>query len=111
MGVGACWAVIGNKIYTMLLDFLEQKGLNSLQIEDTNILFRAVAVDLYSGCEYVLDHGNLGVALHATTAVPRIFAPVEFEDKLLVDGGSLYSNVAAIDFRNGGPDSLNVSFS
>lgn len=79
----------GNKIYTMLLHFLEKKGLEHMQIENAVIPFRAVAVDLYGGSEYVFDHGDLGVSLRATTAVPGVFAPVEYEDKLLVDGGLL----------------------
>jgi len=44
----------------------------------------------------VLDHGSLPKALRSTMAIPGIFTPVTWEDKVLVDGGvtnNLPSNV------------------
>ena len=49
--------------------------------------FRAVATDIATGKAVVLDHGDLGLALLASMAVPGVFAPVEFAGHLLVDGG------------------------
>ncbi len=103
VGYGSRSMLGGNKIYTMLLQFLEQKGLGDMRVQDTEIPFRPVAVDLNSGSEYIFDHGNLGVSLRATTAIPGMFAPVEFEGRLLVDGG-LLNNLPADVAREAGMD-------
>ncbi len=58
--------------------------------------FRCVATDLVSGSPVVLDHGSLPKALRSTMAIPGIFTPVNWEGKVLVDGGvtnNLPSNV------------------
>ncbi|GGY17370.1 patatin-like phospholipase family protein [Paludibacterium paludis] len=51
------------------------------------IPFRAVATDLSTGEAVVFDKGDLSVALRASMAVPGLFDLVEYDDKLLVDGG------------------------
>jgi NTE family protein len=51
------------------------------------IPFRAVATDLKSGRMVVFRSGDLPTALRASMSVPGAFAPVEFGDWLLVDGG------------------------
>lgn len=51
------------------------------------IPFRCVAVDLRSGEEFVLGEGRLVEALRATMAIPGIFTPVEWNDRILADGG------------------------
>ncbi len=51
------------------------------------IPFRAVATDIVTGEEAVLANGVLAEAIHASMAIPAVFAPVEIEDRLLVDGG------------------------
>jgi|GEM_PF-2876481 NTE family protein len=49
--------------------------------------FRAVATDLKTGDKIVLGSGNLGRAIQASSTVPLLFTPVEWEGRLLVDGG------------------------
>ena len=49
--------------------------------------FRAVATDLVSGNAVLLDKGDLAMAMRASISAPGIFAPVETEERLLVDGG------------------------
>ncbi|MCL4837620.1 MAG: patatin-like phospholipase family protein [Thermoanaerobaculia bacterium] len=51
------------------------------------IPFRAVATDIVSGEKVVLAGGDLVTAIRASLAVPGAFAPVEYQDRLLVDGG------------------------
>ncbi|MEJ2309276.1 MAG: patatin-like phospholipase family protein [Gammaproteobacteria bacterium] len=51
------------------------------------IPFRAVATDIVRGKAAVLGSGDLPTAIRASMAVPAVFAPVELNDKLLVDGG------------------------
>jgi len=49
--------------------------------------FRAVAADLENGERVVLASGDLTTAMRASLSAPGIFAPVESEGRLLVDGG------------------------
>jgi NTE family protein len=49
--------------------------------------YRAVATDIESGNAYVFDHGDIVTAMRASMSLPGILAPVEHEDRLLVDGG------------------------
>ncbi|HEV7671762.1 MAG TPA: patatin-like phospholipase family protein [Thermoanaerobaculia bacterium] len=76
-----------------VLDFLLQsKTLSVAGIHDFDRLpipFRAVASDLVTGEEVVLDSGELSAALRASMSIPGVFPPVEAGDRLLVDGGVL----------------------
>lgn len=59
-------------------------------IEDFDALprrFRAVATDIVTGEMVVLERGDLALALRASMGVPAIFAPIELDGRLLVDGG------------------------
>jgi len=49
--------------------------------------FRAVATDLESGAAVVMKSGDLTSAMRASLSAPAVFAPVEREGRLLVDGG------------------------
>jgi NTE family protein len=55
--------------------------------DDLPIPFRAVATDLVTGQEVILSQGSLPNALRASMSVPGVFAPVEMNGRLLVDGG------------------------
>ncbi|RMF60167.1 MAG: hypothetical protein D6748_04700 [Calditrichaeota bacterium] len=78
----------GQKIFQTLYNHLigakVQAGgdFNRLRIP-----FRAVASDLISGKKVVLARGDLAEAINASIAFPLLFAPVEIEDMLLIDGG------------------------
>jgi NTE family protein len=49
--------------------------------------FRAVATDLETGNAVLLDKGDLSIAMRASISAPGVFAPVEYQGRLLVDGG------------------------
>ncbi|MCM8778165.1 MAG: patatin-like phospholipase family protein [Candidatus Omnitrophica bacterium] len=51
------------------------------------IPFCAVATDLVTGERVDISSGSLTKAIMASMAIPGIFAPVEIDDKILVDGG------------------------
>ena len=51
------------------------------------IPFKCVSVNLLDGQIVTLDSGYLARAQRASMAIPTIFSPVEFDGKLLVDGG------------------------
>ena len=74
--------VEGKKIVDMVL-----RHLKKTEIEDLDIPFRAVATDIQTGDEVVLDRGDLMRAIRASIAIPGIFTPVKFGTAVLVDGG------------------------
>lgn len=51
------------------------------------ISFRAVAAALDNGERVVLDHGDLARAVRASMSLPVLLVPVEWDGRLLVDGG------------------------
>jgi NTE family protein len=57
------------------------------KIEDAEIPLAMIATDIASGKKVVMKKGQLATAVMASTCIPGIFNPVEFEKKLLVDGG------------------------
>ncbi len=56
-------------------------------IENLKLPFAAVATDLNRGTRVVLDRGPVAKAVHASSAIPGVFSPVDFQGRLLVDGG------------------------
>lgn len=63
------------------------------QYDFDNLLvpFRAVAADIFTQNEVILDKGILSDALRATLSVPFFYRPIKVDDKFLFDGG-LYNN-------------------
>ncbi len=53
------------------------------------IAFRCVATDITNAEQVVMSDGSLALALRATMAIPGVFTPVEWNGKLLADGGVL----------------------
>jgi NTE family protein len=49
--------------------------------------FRAVSTDLETGNAVLMDKGDLAIAMRASMSAPGVFAPVELNGELLVDGG------------------------
>jgi NTE family protein len=49
--------------------------------------FRAVATDLLTGSTVLMDKGDLAIAMRASISAPGVFAPVETQGRVLVDGG------------------------
>jgi len=69
--------------------------------------FRAVATNLETGEPKILANGDLTTAMRASMSVPGVFAPVEFENEVLVDGG-LADNLPIDVARSMGVDILIV---
>jgi len=81
---------------------------NIERFDDLPIPFRAVATDIETGETVILDHGDLATAVRASMSAPAVFAPVEIEGRLLVDGG-IADNVPIEETRAMGADILIVS--
>lgn len=58
-----------------------------INIQETSILFRAVATDLMNGEEIVFSEGSLRQAIMASCAVPGAIEPLKDGERLLSDGG------------------------
>jgi NTE family protein len=71
--------------------------------DDFPIPFRAVAADIVTGEAVILDHGALGSAVRASLSIPAVFAPVEIDGQLLVDGG-IAQNLPVDAVRSMGAD-------
>ncbi|MGP3961069.1 patatin-like phospholipase family protein [Nonomuraea sp. 3N208] len=65
---------------------IARAGLPS-RIEQLQVPFTAVAMDLATGAQALLDHGDLESALLASAAIPGVLPPVDREGRTLVDGG------------------------
>lgn len=74
----------GNKFRKYIERSLPQ---DKQQIEDLNIPFSAVALNVLDCKPYQLSSGSVGYALQASSAVPGLRKPVEIGDGLYVDGG------------------------
>ena len=73
-----------------LTQILRRETISVAGIDDFDRLptrFRAVATDLETGERRVLAGGDLTEALRASMSAPGVFAPVELNGRLLVDGG------------------------
>jgi NTE family protein len=77
------------------------------KFDELPIPFRAVATDLETGANVVMDSGDLTTALRASMSAPGVFAPVERDGRLLVDGG-LTENLPIDVARSMGVDVLIV---
>lgn len=60
--------------------------LGKVNVEDAEIPLRMIATDISSGKKIVLDKGPLYKAVMASSCLPGVFVPVEWDDMLLVDG-------------------------
>lgn len=65
------------------------KHIGEVTFDKMNMPYSCTAVDLYSGKLYVFTEGSLVTAVQASSCIPGVFRPVEYEGMLLVDGGVL----------------------
>ncbi len=63
--------------------------VGGVTIEQLEIPFAAVAVDILSGKLIIFREGPLARAIRASCSLPGIFSPLEDGDRLLIDGGVL----------------------
>ena len=85
-----------------ITDFF-RSHVQDVNIEEMSLRYCAVATDLVTGTEAVLNQGDLIEAIRASISIPGIFAPVKKDDGFLVDGG-LVNPVPVSVARNMGAD-------
>lgn len=72
----------GNALHGFVGEHVGHRSIEKMQIP-----FAAVATDLGSGNAVAFTRGDAGHAVHASSAVPGVFEPVEIQGKLYADGG------------------------
>lgn len=76
----------GQNIYNLLSRLLSHvKDVHDFK--ELPIPFFCIATDVETGEDVILDSGYLPRAVNASGALPSIFAPVEIENRLFIDGG------------------------
>ncbi len=77
--------------------------VGDLEFSDLKLPFTAVACDLITGEEVLMQTGRVAIAVRASSAFPGIFLPVRLGDRILVDGG-IVNNVPSSVCRRMGAD-------
>lgn len=75
--------------------------LGDVRLEEARIPVAVVATDINTGNRILLDRGPAARAVRASCCVPGVYAPVEIDGRLLVDG-ALVENVPARAVREMG---------
>jgi NTE family protein len=94
--------VKGDKVFKKMKEFIADEN-----IENLNIPFAAVAVDLINKKEVVFTKGSIYEALRASVAIPTVLTPVKKAHELLVDGGVL-NNIPVAHIKRTADDLLVV---
>jgi NTE family protein len=69
-----------------LMERLVEDSIGFVRFTDLKIPFAAVASDLRTGEKVVLREGSVAKAVHASSAIPGVFVPVNVGGRLLCDG-------------------------
>ena len=69
------------------MEHLFEQWLGDTDFQSTRVPLRIIATELTSGREVVFSTGKIAPAVRASMGVPSIFAPFEYQDMILVDGG------------------------
>ena len=77
--------------------------LPNKKIEDLNIPYFAVAVDVRTGEEKHFSSGDLAPIITGSCAIPGVYTPVKYKNMVLVDGG-VSNNIPADVLKNNGCD-------
>jgi predicted acylesterase/phospholipase RssA/transcriptional regulator with AAA-type ATPase domain len=78
-----------------LIKFVKD-SLGDIDIEDLNIPYAAVAADVLTGEAHIMKSGSVAMAIAASTAIPSVMRPVQYQGKLLSDGAIVHPVPAAL---------------
>ena len=85
--LGLPLGVIQGQNLALLLESKLAHASDTRDFDKLPIPFRAVATDIASGEKVVFHKGHLPQVIRASMSIPAVFAPVELDGRLLVDGG------------------------
>ncbi|MEN8850179.1 MAG: patatin-like phospholipase RssA [Glaciecola sp.] len=81
IGISRGGLASGEQVFKLLADEFSAENF-----EDMDKPFAITATDLYSGREIVFQSGPVVNAVRASCSIPALFAPVQYENRWLVDG-------------------------
>lgn len=90
--------VSGEKLKTIIDNLLTNPEIN---VEDLEVPFASIAVNLIDGQAHVLSEGRLDNVLRASATIPLLLQPVPIDGKLYVDGG-IRNNLPTGEARRSG---------
>ncbi|MDE3740072.1 patatin-like phospholipase family protein [Pseudomonas resinovorans] len=105
--LGLPLGVIQGQNLALLLESLLVHTSDTRDFDQLAIPFRAVATDIATGEKVVFRRGHLPQAIRASMSIPAVFAPVEVNGRLLVDGG-MVDNIPVDVAREMGVDRVIV---
>lgn len=82
---------------------LVERELGDVDLSEARIPVSVMTTDITTGEAVVIEEGPAGLAARASACLPGIFEPVEWEGRLLVDGG-LVENVPVSPLKAAGCD-------
>lgn len=100
-------AVQGQRLLPVLQRLYDNSPPSPADFNKFKIPLRVVAADIETGEAVVVSKGELATAVRASMSVPGVFAPVEIDGRLLVDGG-IVNNLPMDVVRGMGADRLIV---
>jgi len=86
-GLLAPGGLVSSQQVDSLLRSIVSRARYQDSFDDLPIPFRAIATNIQSGEMVILGSGDLSVAMRASMAVPGVFAPVQLDGRVMVDGG------------------------
>lgn len=105
--LGLPLGVIQGQNLALLLERLLVHASDTRDFDRLPIPFRAVATDIANDKKVIFRSGHLPQAIRASMSIPAVFAPVEIDGRLLVDGG-MVDNILMDVARDMGVDRLIV---
>ena len=105
--LGLPLGVIQGQNLALLLESLLAHSSDIRDFDKLPIPFRAVATDIVNGEKVVFRKGHLPQVIRASMSIPAVFAPVEINGQLLVDGG-MVDNIPVDVAREMGVDMVIV---
>jgi NTE family protein len=100
-------AVQGQRLLPVLQTLYRNAPPSPADFNKFRIPLRVVAADIETGEAVVVSKGDLATAVRASMSVPGVFAPVEMDGRMLVDGG-IVNNLPMDVVRGMGADRLIV---
>lgn len=99
--------VQGQRLLPVLQRLYENAPPSPADFNTFRVPLRVVAADIETGEAVVVSKGDVATAVRASMSVPGVFAPVEMDGHLLVDGG-IVNNLPMDVVRGMGADRLIV---
>lgn len=93
----------GTLLKSKKMSALLTRYLGETEFDDLKIPFSCVGTDIISGEKVVFSQGRVATAIQASSSIPMVFAPVEYDNMLIADG-CLVTRVPVEEVRKMGAD-------